>query len=100
MVSPAGAWALVLKAGIHSGPSIAVNTGGRLDFFGTTTNLAARAQHEAVGGDVVVTEEVLADEDVRRLLASVPHRDETFAATLKGFDAAVPLHRLHLSGPA
>lgn len=100
MVSPAGAGALVLKAGIHSGPSIAVNTGGRLDFFGTTTNLAARAQHEAVGGDVVVTEEVLADEDVRRLLASVPHRDESFAATLKGFDAAVPLHRLHLSGPA
>lgn len=100
LAPPEGAGALVLKAGVHQGASIAVNAGGRLDFFGTTTNLAARAQHASLGGDVVVTEDVLADEDVRRLLASVPHRDETFSATLKGFDVPFLLHRLRPCGDA
>ena len=92
---PAGE-ALVLKAGVHQGPSIVVNAGGRLDFFGTTTNLAARAQHESRGGDVVLTEEVLDDADVRRALAALPHRTEAFQARLKGFDDDVTLHRVTL----
>jgi hypothetical protein len=54
---PRGAWALVLKAGIHSGPSIAVNTGGRLDFFGTTTNLAPARSTRGGRRRAVVTEE-------------------------------------------
>jgi len=94
--TPEGTPALVLKAGVHEGPAIAVTSGGRLDFFGTTSNLAARAQHESHGGDVVATEDVLADADVRRLLADVPHRNEPFRARLKGFDDEVPLHRVVL----
>jgi class 3 adenylate cyclase len=90
---PAGE-ALVLKAGVHQGPSIVVAAGGRLDFFGTTTNLAARAQHESVGGDVVLTGEVLDDADVARALAALPHATDSFSARLKGFDEPVTLHRI------
>jgi class 3 adenylate cyclase len=85
---------LVLKAGLHCGPSIVVNSNDRIDYFGTTTNLAARAQHESEGGDLVVTDEVLADDDARRALDAVPHRRVEFRAPLKGFEADVPLHRV------
>ena len=34
------------------------------------------------------------DEAVRRVLAGVPHDEERFAATLKGFTAPVGLRRL------
>jgi class 3 adenylate cyclase len=91
---PAGCDPLVLKTGVHEGPSIVVNAGGLLDFFGTTTNLAARAQHEARGGDVILSAAVAADEDVARVLADVPHAAEAFDATLKGFDAPIPLRRV------
>ena len=90
---PAGE-ALVLKAGVHRGPSIVVNAGGRLDFFGTTTNLAARAQHESLGGDVVVTPDVLEDPEAERLLASLGRPPEPFTARLKGFEEPVALLRV------
>ncbi len=93
---PDGVESLVLKAGIHSGPSIVVNSAGALDFFGTTSNLAARAQHESRGGDLVATTAILEDEDVRRLLSSIPHQDQPFRARLKGFDDEVALHRVVL----
>lgn len=94
LAGPRLAAPLVLKAGVHAGPSIVVNSGGALDFFGTTSNLAARVQHESLGGDVVVTSDVAADEDVRRVLATIPHREEPFRARLKGFDDEVALHRV------
>jgi class 3 adenylate cyclase len=93
---PAGHEPLVLKAGLHQGPSLVVNAAGQIDFFGTTTNLAARAGHASEGGDVVVTDSVIADDDARRLLEALPHRAEAFPASLKGFDGEVTLHRLTL----
>ena len=36
--------ALQLKAGIHTGPCIAVTLNDRLDYFGSTVNMAARLQ--------------------------------------------------------
>ena len=41
---------MLLKVGVHHGASIAINNGGRLDYFGTTVNLAARVQGQATGG--------------------------------------------------
>jgi class 3 adenylate cyclase len=93
---PDGRAPLVLKAGLHQGPSLVVNSAGQIDFFGTTTNLAARAGHASEGGDVVVTDSVIADDDARRLLEALPHRAEAFPASLKGFDGEVTLHRLTL----
>src|SRR5205823_4737698 len=44
-----------LKVGIHSGPCLAVTLNERLDYFGTTVNMAARIEHEASGGDIVLS---------------------------------------------
>lgn len=60
---------LILKAGVHSGACIAVNQNGRLDYFGSTLNLAARLLGFSEGGDVVVTREAAADPAVAHWLS-------------------------------
>jgi adenylate cyclase len=79
---------LRLKAGIHYGPCIAVTLNDRLDYFGTTVNLAARLNRFSSGGDIIVSAAVCADPEVAELFA---HPDgglvaEPFEAELKGFD--------------
>jgi class 3 adenylate cyclase len=84
--------AITIKLGVHSGPCIAVTLNDRLDYFGSTVNLAARLQSESVGGDVVLSAEVLADPRVRDLLeGQVPIEQ---SAALKGFAGPVAFFRL------
>ena len=45
---------LVLKLGIHVGPSVVVTLNDRLDYFGSTVNMAARLQGQSQGGDIVL----------------------------------------------
>jgi class 3 adenylate cyclase len=82
----------VLKLGIHTGTCLAVRANGRLDFFGHAVNLAARAQSQSQGGDVVVTEAVLAHPQIAALLEGVTK--EPFEAVLKGIAAPQKLWRL------
>ena len=87
---------LVIKLGLHAGPCIAVTLNGRLDYFGSTVNLAARLQAESEGGDIVVSAPLAADPGVRALLkgvAAVPQ-----SARVKGFDAPVAFLRLRTAG--
>ncbi len=59
---------LVLKAGLHHGPCIAINQNERLDYFGTTVNLAARLCAQASGDDIILSDTVRADAAVAALL--------------------------------
>ncbi len=83
---------LVLKLGLHDGPCIAVTLNDRLDYFGSTVNLAARFQAESRGGDIVVSRKMADDPAVAALLDGVSSREER--ADLKGFEEAVPFLRL------
>ncbi|GAB3120725.1 adenylate/guanylate cyclase domain-containing protein [Novispirillum itersonii] len=49
-----------LKIGLHTGPALTVNTGGALDFFGQTVNIAARVQGLADAGEIVLSTAVQA----------------------------------------
>ncbi|HLB79209.1 MAG TPA: adenylate/guanylate cyclase domain-containing protein [Dongiaceae bacterium] len=84
--------AIVIKLGLHKGPCIAVTLNDRLDYFGTTVNMAARLQGESVGGDVVLSREVAADPGVAALLD--PDAIEEGQASLKGFARPVAYYRL------
>ncbi|MCP4329207.1 MAG: hypothetical protein GY791_12305 [Alphaproteobacteria bacterium] len=89
-----GAGPIAIKIGLHEGPCIAVTLNGRLDYFGTTVNMAARLQDCSRGGDIVLSTEIAEDSGVAALLAGFePVRE---AADLKGFDAPVPFLRLVL----
>jgi class 3 adenylate cyclase len=77
---------LALKVGIHAGPCIAVTQNGLLDYFGSTVNLAARLVPLSSGADVVVSETVLADPEIRDLVGGERLTAEPLEATLKGFE--------------
>jgi class 3 adenylate cyclase len=90
--SESGAAGLVLKLGIHSGTCLAVRANDRLDFFGNAVNLAARAQGQSHGGDIVVTKSVIEHPEVAALLEGVTQ--EPFEVTLKGIATPQRLWRL------
>ena len=85
---PDGMLPLTLKAGMHTGPCIAVTLNDRLDYFGSTVNLAARLEGQSTGGDVVVSNAVYSDPEVRELLKGCPDGlcATQFTIPLKGFD--------------
>lgn len=91
----AGVDGLHLKAGIHTGPCIAVTMNDQLDYFGSTVNLAARLTPLSTGDDIVVSAAVHDDPDVRALLSD-PDRWEVaeLRSALKGFDGTATLYRL------
>jgi class 3 adenylate cyclase len=85
---------LTLRLGLHHGPCIAVNLNGRLDYFGTTVNLAARLEGQSRGGDVVISDRLRHDPAVERLLAALPVQIDCFETTIKGFAENFSLFRL------
>ena len=75
---------LVLKAGIHYGPCIAVNLDDRLDYFGSTVNVAARLDKLSEGGDVVISDVVRRDPEVEALFETGGLAERRFEATIRG----------------
>ena len=85
---------VVIKLGLHTGACIAVNLNGRLDYFGTTVNLAARLQGQSRGGDIVLSEDLAGDPAVAGQLARLRAERET--ATVKGIANPVAFRRIVL----
>ena len=85
---PDGMEALSLKAGVHVGPCIAVTLNDRLDYFGSTVNLAARLEGQSTGSDVVISGAIYNDHAVRDFLNDPSHglTSTRFEIPLKGFD--------------
>jgi len=75
-----------LKAGLHSGPCIAVTLNDRLDYFGSTVNLAARLEGLSCGTDVIISRAIFDDAKVRELLNSEEYEASSFKMSLKGFE--------------
>ncbi|MEC7518808.1 MAG: adenylate/guanylate cyclase domain-containing protein [Myxococcota bacterium] len=85
---------LGVKIGVHAGPCLAVRANERLDFFGTTVNMAARLQAQAAASEIVVTEDVADEPAVAALLEDVPRSG--FTAALKGIESEQRLLRFDL----
>ena len=83
---------IVIKLGVHSGPTIAVTLNDRLDYFGSTVNMAARLQGQSDGGDIVLSPEIIQDSGVARLLSGLPLAEDR--ASLKGFGQPIRFFRL------
>jgi class 3 adenylate cyclase len=85
---------VALKVGVHQGPAIAINNGGRLDFFGTTVNTAARVQGKSDGGDIVISKALQADPEVKELLRARAMGGEELTVPLRGLEGDHTLTRL------
>jgi class 3 adenylate cyclase len=87
---------LWLKVGMHKGPCIVVNLNERLDYFGSTVNIAARLPAFSQGGELVFTEEINDDPEVQRFLAENMKLGtlSPFTANVKGFDEPFTMWKL------
>lgn len=81
-----------IKVGIHEGACIAVTLNDRLDYFGTTVNMAARLEGQSRGGDIIVSTSLAKDPAVAALLAQREVSEES--AEFRGFDARVAFLRI------
>jgi class 3 adenylate cyclase len=89
---------LWLKIGLHQGPCIVVNLNDRLDYFGSTVNIAARLPGFSQGGELVFTEEINDDPEVQQFLAENSKLGalSPFTDHVKGFDEPFRMWRLRV----
>jgi class 3 adenylate cyclase len=73
-----------VKLGVHEGPCLAVRANDRLDYFGTTVNVAARLQAQAGSSELVVMKELLSHGKVAEIVKANGFRMREFSASLKG----------------
>jgi class 3 adenylate cyclase len=96
----AGVAPLILKAGVHTGPCIAVTLNDRLDYFGSTVNMAARLEGLSTGDDVIISKALYADPEVREFVAREKLHAIPFEILLKGFEEErFELWRVSRKGP-
>jgi class 3 adenylate cyclase len=79
---------IVIKAGIHYGPCIAVTLNDHLDYFGSSVNIAARLEGLSKGDDIVISSTVRDDPEVEALLGDGDAHlvAEPMEGTLKGLE--------------
>ncbi|KAA3605342.1 MAG: adenylate/guanylate cyclase domain-containing protein [Calditrichaeota bacterium] len=87
---------LKLKAGIHSGHCLAVTLNEKIDYFGSTVNIAARLVNFSEGDDVVVSKEVSEDIEVSNWLKKTHHQTKDLSTEIKGFDNQFELLKIEL----
>ena len=89
---------LSLKVGIHNGPCIVVNLNDRLDYFGSTVNIAARLPNFSVGGEAILSESIRNDEEVIDFLDknAPPNSLMRFQGEIRGYDQSMNMWRIKM----
>ena len=80
---------VLLRASIHHGPCIAVNSNDRLDYFGSNINIAARLVNLSSGKDIIISDTVKNDpESLAWIQRQKGHSLtlEPMKSALKGFE--------------
>jgi class 3 adenylate cyclase len=88
---------LVLKVGLHRGPSIAVTLNENLDYFGQTVNIAARVQGLAGPNELWFSEEVYQSPRVGGLVE--PYGLSDHEVQLRGIERSLRVYRARFSSP-
>lgn len=86
---------LRLKFGLHSGSCIVVTLNHRLDYFGSTVNIASRLSGLAEGDDLFLSGAALAEEGVHSL-ATALGRLQPIQTQLRGVSEHVETYRLQI----
>jgi len=88
---------LQIKMGLHAGSAMAVTLNDRLDYFGTTVNIASRLEGQAQGDDLIVSDEIMQNAAVQRVLTESNAGTKAFTTQLRGFvDEEFRLCRIRL----
>ena len=84
---------VMVKIGLHRGPTIVVTSNRRLDYFGRTVNIAARAQGTSGAGEIVVTAPVL-DNEAKLFLREIQLEPIPEKVVLKGISEKFEVFRV------
>jgi class 3 adenylate cyclase len=89
---------LSIKAGIHQGTCIVVNLNDRLDYFGSTVNIAARLPNFSRGGEAVISEPIRNDLEVLEFLEknAPPNSLVRFQGDIRGYEESIDLWRIKM----
>jgi class 3 adenylate cyclase len=89
-----------IKIGIHTGSCFVISAEGKLDYFGTNVNIAARTNGQCEGGDIIITQYTMNDSEVQKLVQSSYISCEKVIRNLKGFDSNFILYQIKFLNPA
>lgn len=86
-----------IKIGIHRCPAILVNLNGRLDYFGSSVNKAARIQRRADANELAFSQEIRDDETAMELLGSTgPAAIQKEMVNLRGIGGKQEVYKVRL----
>jgi class 3 adenylate cyclase len=89
---------LTIKVGVHHGPCIVVNLNDRLDYFGSTVNIAARLPHFSAGGELILSAEIRNDPEVSEFLErnAAPNSVSKFQGEIRGIGSMMEMWRVRI----
>ena len=86
-----------IKIGMHTGSTIVVTLNGRLDYFGSTVNMAARVQARALPNEVIVSEALFENAANKRIIGGYARRVGRERAVFKGLDGERNVYHIRVS---
>jgi class 3 adenylate cyclase len=97
-VAGSGTPPLRLKAGLHHGPCIVVNLNDRMDYFGSTVNIAARLPSLSSGGEAILSEPIRNDPEAQEFFEKniQPNTLIRFQAEIRGYDEPFELWKMKM----
>jgi class 3 adenylate cyclase len=76
-----------MRIGLHTGSSISVTLNERLDYYGSTVNIAARLEGEGAGGQITMSQAFVSDIAVQSMLSQLEVKERV--VELKGIAGPV-----------
>lgn len=86
---------LSLKVGIHCGPAIVVTLNERLDYFGTTVNIASRVSNLAKGKEIMLTQAAYTAPELADMVSA--YKTDLFESDIRGLENRVAVCRVQLA---
>lgn len=85
-----------VKIGLHSGTTIIVTLNGRLDYFGSTVNMAARIQAKANPNEVLISENIFESNENKRVIAQYTKTVKRTKGIFKGLKGEYNIYHISL----
>lgn len=86
-----------VKIGLHTGPTIIVTLNNKLDYFGTTVNMAARIQSIAQPKEIVISEKIFENEDVQKAISKYTRKVLKSKNEFKGIEGQFNIYHIQFN---
>ena len=87
---------VLLKSSLHIGTCLAVNANDKLDYFGTTVNLAARLDGCCQGNDLTISDELYMRPETKQFLEKMGKSAEPSEVKFRGFEQPHKVWRIQM----